>query len=100
MERYCSKLNINQELTVLSRFIAQKIEKENLITDNMPHAISAGIVFFIAVNCHLPISKTDIKQISGISEVTINKCYKKINHFRIHLLPKCIVQKYTVEDAI
>jgi transcription initiation factor TFIIIB Brf1 subunit/transcription initiation factor TFIIB len=94
MERYCSKLNINQELTVLSRFIAQKIEKENLITDNMPHAISAGIVFFIAVHCHLPISKTDIKQISGISEVTINKCYKKINHFRVHLLPKCITQKY------
>jgi len=99
MERYCSKLNINQELTVLSRFIAQKIEKENLITDNMPHAISAGIVFFIAVNCNLPISKTDIKQISGISEVTINKCYKKINHFRIHLLPKCIVQKYKTEDV-
>jgi transcription initiation factor TFIIB len=100
MERYCSKLNINQELTVLSRFIAQKIEKENLITDYMPHAISAGIVFFIAVNCNLPISKTDIKQISGISEVTINKCYKKINHFRIHLLPKCIVQKYTTEDTV
>jgi transcription initiation factor TFIIB len=100
MERYCSKLNINQELTVLSRFIAQKIEKENLITDNMPHAISAGIVFFIAVNCNLPISKTDIKQISGISEVTINKCYKKINHFRIHLLPKCIVQKYKTEVSV
>ena len=99
MERYCSKLNINQELTVLSRFIAQKIEKENLITDNMPHAISAGIVFFIAVNCHLPISKTDIKQISGISEVTINKCYKKINHFRVHLLPKCIAQKYDIEES-
>ena len=98
MERYCSKLNINQELTILSKFIAQKIEKENLITDNMPHAISAGIVFFIAVNCHLPINKTDIKQISGISEVTINKCYKKINHFRIHLLPKCVMQKYNYTD--
>jgi transcription initiation factor TFIIIB Brf1 subunit/transcription initiation factor TFIIB len=98
MERYCSKLNINQELTILSKFIAQKIEKENLITDNMPHAISAGIVFFIAVNCHLPINKTDIKQISGISEVTINKCYKKINHFRIHLLPKCVMQKYNYAE--
>ena len=98
MERYCSKLNINQELTILSKFIAQKIEKENLITDNMPHAISAGIVFFIAVNCHLPINKTDIKQISGISEVTINKCYKKINHFRVHLLPKCVMQKYNYTE--
>lgn len=99
MERYCSKLNINQELTILSKFIAQKIEKENLITDNMPHAISAGIVFFIAVNCQLPINKTDIKQISGISEVTINKCYKKINHFRIHLLPKCVMQKYNYSET-
>lgn len=94
MERYCSKLKMNQELTVLSRFIAQKIEKESLITDNMPHAISAGIVFFIAVHCRLPITKTEIKQISGISEVTINKCFKKINVFRVHLLPKCILDKY------
>lgn len=95
MERYCSKLSINQELTLLSRFIAQKIERENLITDNMPHAISAGIIFFVASSCHLPITKTDIKNISGISEVTINKCYKKINEYRIHLLPKCIENKYT-----
>lgn len=98
MERYCSKLKFNQELTILSRFIAQKIEKENLITDNMPHAISAGIVFFIAVHCHLPITKTEIKNISGISEVTINKCFKKINIFHIHLLPKCILDKYKIAD--
>lgn len=94
MERYCSKLKFNQELTILSRFIAQKIEKENLITDNMPHAISAGIIFFISVHCHLPITKTEIKNISGISEVTINKCFKKINLFHVHLLPKCILDKY------
>lgn len=94
MERYCSKLKFNQELTILSRFIAQKIEKENLITDNMPHAISAGIIFFISVHCHLPITKTEIKNISGISEVTINKCFKKINMFHVHLLPKCILDKY------
>jgi transcription initiation factor TFIIIB Brf1 subunit/transcription initiation factor TFIIB len=87
MERYCSKLKFNQELTILSRFIAQKIEKENLITDNMPHAISAGIIFFISVHCH-------IKNISGISEVTINKCFKKIKLFHVHLLPKCILDKY------
>ena len=97
MERYCSKLKFNQELTILSRFIAQKIEKENLITDNMPHAISAGIIFFISVHCHLPITKTEIKNISGISEVTINKCFKKINMFHVHLLPKCILDKYNTD---
>jgi transcription initiation factor TFIIIB Brf1 subunit/transcription initiation factor TFIIB len=100
MERYCSKLKFNQELTILSRFIAQKIEKENLITDNMPHAISAGIIFFISVHCHLPITKTEIKNISGISEVTINKCFKKINMFHVHLLPKCILDKYNANKGL
>jgi transcription initiation factor TFIIIB Brf1 subunit/transcription initiation factor TFIIB len=100
MERYCSKLKFNQELTILSRFIAQKIEKENLITDNMPHAISAGIIFFISVHCHLPITKTEIKNISGISEVTINKCFKKINLFHVHLLPKCILDKYNANKGL
>jgi transcription initiation factor TFIIIB Brf1 subunit/transcription initiation factor TFIIB len=95
IERYCSKLNINQELTVLSKFIAHKIEREHLITDNLSHAISAGIIFFVSHHCNLPITKTDIKHISGISEVTINKCFKKIENFRDHLLPNCIVSKYT-----
>ena len=34
IERYCSKLNINNELTKVCTFISMKIEKQNLMPEN------------------------------------------------------------------
>ncbi len=94
IERYCSKLKMNAELTKLSMFIAKKIEQINLITDNIPHAIAAGIVYFVCNTCNLELTKQDIKNISGVSEVTINKCFKKLELKKMQLLPRPIIQKY------
>lgn len=94
IERYCSKLNMNTELTMLCKFIANKLEQNNIITDNTPHAIAAGIVYFISYYCNMNVSKANIKQISGVSDVTINKCFKKMDTIRDTLLPKCIIDKY------
>jgi transcription initiation factor TFIIIB Brf1 subunit/transcription initiation factor TFIIB len=79
---------------MLSKFIAFKIEQNNIITDNIPHAISAGIIYFISQTCNLPVTRTDIKTVSGVSEVTINKCYKKLELIRDTLLPSAILDKY------
>jgi transcription initiation factor TFIIB len=95
IERYCSLLGVNHELSLLSKFIATKIEQKNIITDNTPHAISAGIVYFVSQVCGLNISKKDIHSKLGVSEVTINKCYKKMETIREELIPKCILEKYT-----
>lgn len=94
IERYCSRLNINSELTKLAKFIAKKIETSGYINDNTPHAIAAGIVYFIGQECELCISKSDVKQICGVSEVTINKCYKKMDIIKDKLIPPVIYQKY------
>ena len=94
IERYCSKLNINNELTMLAKFVAIKVEKNNIITDNIPHAISAGVIYFVSQYCSLIITKQDIKQISGVSEVTINKCFKKLDIISDSLLPKSMLNKY------
>lgn len=94
IERYCSKLNINHELTMLSKFVVKKVENQNIILDNTPHAIAAGVIFFVSQNCNLNISKLEIKQICGISEVTINKCFKKLDIFKEKLIPISILNKY------
>jgi transcription initiation factor TFIIB len=94
IERYCSRLNMNPELTMLSKFIANKIEQNNIISDNTPHSIAAGIIYFISQSCNLNITKLDIKQICGVSEVTINKCFKKMDIIKDKLIPKCITNKY------
>jgi transcription initiation factor TFIIB len=94
IERYCSRLNMNTELTQVCLFVASRIEKRQLIPENTPHSIAAGIVYFIAQTCGLNISKRDVNRVSEISEVTINKCFKKLDAHLNDLIPKSIISKY------
>ena len=96
IDRYCSKLSINAELTQLCKFISMKIEKLNYMPENTPNSIAAGVVFFITQICNLNISKRDVKNVSEISEVTINKCYKKIEKIKNDLIPAIILKKYSL----
>jgi transcription initiation factor TFIIB len=94
IERYCSKLNINNELTKLCHFIAIKIERNDIMPENTPPSIAAGVVYFISQICKLNISKRDVKNVSETSEVTINKCYKKLDKIKDDLVPATILKKY------
>jgi len=94
IERYCSRLNIPNELAILAKFITTKAESNGVVCDNTPQSSAAGIVYFISQICQLNISKTDIKNMCGVSEVTINKCYRKLESIQGQLIPKCIMEKY------
>ena len=94
IERYCSRLNLNKELTMVCKFVARKIEQNNIIPENTPHSVAAGIVYFVAQNCNLNISKKNVNTVSEISEVTINKCYKKLDKIKTDLIPNVIIDKY------
>jgi transcription initiation factor TFIIB len=102
IERYCSKLNVNNELTKLCLFISMKIEKKGIMPENTPPSIAAGVVYFIAQLCKLNISKKDVKNVSGTSEVTINKCYKKLEKIikDENMLPVAISKKYNLETVM
>ena len=94
MDRFCSKLNINSELTNLCKFIATQIDKHQYIPENTPNSIAGGVIYFVVQECKLNINKTEIKTITGVSEVTINKCYKKLEKIRDKLIPSVIMNKY------
>ena len=96
IERYCSKLSINKELTKVCLFVAKRINKLNKMAENTPHSVAAGIIYFVVLKCGLNISKRDVNLVSEISEVTINKCYKKLCtiHNESKLIPECIIKKY------
>jgi len=96
IQRYCSRLNVNDELTNLCRFIATRIQSNNMIPENTPHSVAAGIVYFVSSECKLSISKKAVHVISGISEVTINKCFKKLEAMKEKLIPVMIREKYSV----
>lgn len=97
IERYCCPFEpFNEELILFAKFVAYKIEKDRLITDNTPQAIASGIIQFINCTCQCNIPKNEILQKCEISDVTLNKCYKKICKLREHVLPKDIVVKYKI----
>ena len=86
IERYCSRLNINQDLTKMCKFVALCIQDNNLVPENTPHSVAAGIIYFIAISFNLNINKHDVNKVSEISEVTINKCYKKLEAIKDKLI--------------
>lgn len=92
--RFCSKLNMNHELTVLSSFIADKIHENDIMPENTPISIAAGLLYFVSQMCNLNINKQQIHIVSGISEVTINSCYKKLELIKDTLIPERILKKY------
>lgn len=94
IDRYCSKLNINNELTKVCKFIAMRVEKNNLIPENTPNSIAAGIVYFVSHEFNLNVSKKNVNTVSEISEVTINKCHKKLETMKAQLIPQIIRDKY------
>lgn len=95
IDRYCSHLNINNELTKLCTHIAIRIETKNLIPENTPHSIAAGIIYFVSSVFNLNISKKKVYSISEVSEVTINKCFKKLENMKDALIPPKLLEKFT-----
>ncbi len=96
ISRYCSKLYISIELTKLCEFVAFIVEKNNIIPENTPHSIAAGIIYLIIFTFELNISKRDLQRICDISEVTITKCFKKLEERKHQLIPPTILKKYNI----
>ena len=96
IERYCSGLHMNAELSKLCKFVAFRIQQNSLIPENTPNSIAAGIIYFVGQQCNVNVTKHSVFEVSGISEVTINKCYKKLEIMKEKLIPKVILEKYNM----
>ena len=93
MARFCSKLDMNSSMTKLCEFVSIKIDKLNLMPENVSYSVVAGIIYFVSNVCDLNISKREIFDVTNISEVTINKCFKKIEAYKYDILPSVILKK-------
>jgi transcription initiation factor TFIIB len=96
IQRFSSKLKLSQKLMVLASFIASQVENKNLIPDNRPQAIAVGICYFVCYHCGYDYTKTTVKAMLGdeVSEVTINKCFKKLQDHQSLLLPSWVSKEY------
>lgn len=92
IERYCSPLPVNINVKHLAEFIAVKAILENYVDDNTAPSIAAGSIFLACQVLGNNISKKQVAESCKTSEVTISKCFKKLNDYRKNLLPKAILK--------
>jgi len=88
IDRFSHKLKLNTEhisdiRSIVDQCISLKIDK-----DNTPPAMASGCIYLYIKLSSLNIGRKEISIVSQISEVTINKCYKKIhdnNNIQLYL---------------
>ena len=98
--RFCSSLNIEENYIILMKLISKKVEKLPDISENTPPAIASGIIYLICYLCKLNITKKHISNICKISEVTINKCFKKLLIFVDLLFSDSLKKKFNINYTI
>ena len=93
IQRFCSKLNIGNEIYRICSHVCIQAESNSLVSENTPPSIAAGSIYLVCSLLNIAISKKEISNSCKISEVTISKCYKKLLRYHKHLFPKYIIDK-------
>ena len=78
IERFAKKLSIDKQYINISKDISINIQKLGLASTHEPPSVAAGCILLVANIYHVDITKKQISNIFGISDVTISKTYRKI----------------------
>jgi transcription initiation factor TFIIIB Brf1 subunit/transcription initiation factor TFIIB len=78
IERFAKKLNIDKQYIDKAKDISTNINKLGLASTHEPPSVAAGCILLVGTMYHIDISKKNISEIFGISDVTISKTYRKI----------------------
>ena len=80
IDRFCSKLNLSEEDIIQIKDISIMAQLHNLVNENTPPSMAAGCIYLYVKSSDIDVHKKDISKVCKISEVTINKCFKKLEH--------------------
>lgn len=78
IERFCYNISLSENNIEIIKDISNICKSLNLIYDNTPPAMASGCIYLLLQLKNIDISKKVISENCNISEVTINKCYKKL----------------------
>lgn len=81
IDRFCSKLDIDESHINNIKPLVDICNQCNLLNDNTPPSMAAGCIYIYIKHNDLNISKKSISDVCKISEVTINKCCKKLDEY-------------------
>jgi len=83
IDRFSHKLELSDKIQKHIRILSKLCEELNLVNDNTPPAMAAGCIYLYIRIVKIDIDKKQISEVCKISEVTINKCSKKLEENEI-----------------
>lgn len=96
IDRFCSNLNIDLDIKYICQFVVFNAMRLDIFDDNTPPSIASGAIFLVANVLKLRITKVQVHLATKISEVTISKCFKKLNIHKEKLFPQAAIEKYNI----
>ena len=78
IERFAKKLNIDKQYIQYAKDVSNNILKLDLASTHEPPSVAAGCILVVCQFYNIQLSKKQISDIFGISDVTISKTFRKI----------------------
>lgn len=83
--RFGSNLNMNWDDIHKCKKLAKIIEDLEIVSENAPTSVAAGTIYMYCHYKDIDYSKKQISDICSVSEVTITKCFKRLQIYKVEL---------------
>ena len=85
ISRFGSKLKMDYGDILRCKELATKLDELEIVSENAPTSVAAGAIYYYCINNDLDFTKKQIADVCEVSEVTITKCYKRLQKYK-HLI--------------
>lgn len=82
ISRFGSKLSMKRQDIENCKQLVTFLEKYDIISDNSPTSLAAGILYYYSISENLGFTKKQFSNVCNVSEVTIVKNYKIISKYK------------------
>ncbi len=78
ISRFCSQLNLSNEVQIKAINILKKAAKEELTSGRGPTGMAAAALYIASVLCGERSTQREVAEVAGVTEVTIRNRYKEL----------------------
>ena len=88
ISRFCSKINIDKDRKNICRLVVHSAEELGIVSENTPPSVAVGSIYLCNMYLNWGIGKKEMADACEISQVTITKCYKKLQMYQDAIFDK------------
>ena len=80
--RFGSQLNMDYDDIRKCQAFVKRLDEMELVSENAPTSVAAGALYYYCSKREIDFNKTQIAAACNVSEVTITKCYKRLQKYK------------------